>query len=145
MKKLLVLIVLIALCGCTKETIEKIDLSDKYYNEGKYVEIKRNELPTDETYLLFIYNSYCNMEIPCDTIFQKFMDEYKIDILSMTFEEFKNTSIYNTVKYAPSVILVENNKVIAYLDANKDEDLKYYQDAKEFTKWINKYVNLKEK
>ena len=145
MKKLLVLIVLLALCGCTKDVVEKVDLSDKYYNEGKYVEVKSNELPTNETYLLFTYNSYCNMEIPCDTIFQKFMDEYKIDILSMTFEEFKNTSIYETVKYAPSVILVQNNKVIAYLDANKDEDLKYYQDAKEFTKWIKKYVNVKEK
>lgn len=145
MKKLLVLIVLITLCGCTKDVVKRVDLSDKYYNEGKYVEVKSSELPTNETYLLFTYNSYCNMEIPCDTIFQKFMDEYKIDILSMTFEEFKNTSIYNTVKYAPSIILVDNNKVIAYLDANKDEDLKNYQDAKEFTKWINKYVNLKEK
>ena len=143
MKKILLVISIIFLCGCMKETYNKVDLSSNYYNEGKYIEVKHNELKENETYLLFIYNSYCNFEIPCDEVFLKTMKDYKLDILKMPFEEFKKTSMYQTVKYAPSVILVENNKVIAYLDANKEEDLKYYQDSSEFTNWLKKYINIK--
>ena len=141
MKKILLIIFLsLVLVGCTKEEHERIYLSDIYYNKGEYKEVVSKDLKTDETYLLFIYNSYCNLEIPCDTIFKEFMEKYKIDILSMTYEEFQNTSLYETVKYAPSVILVSNNKVITYLDANKDEDLNKYQDSKEFGRWLKKYI-----
>ena len=51
-------------------------------------------------------------------------------------EEFKKTSLYEKVKYAPSIIIVKNNEIIDFLDANKDEDLKYYQNSKEFASWL---------
>ena len=60
----------------------------------------------------------------------------------MPFSEFKNTYLYDTVKYAPSVLIVENNKIIAYLDANKDDDLEKYQDVNKFKDWINNYINI---
>ena len=60
----------------------------------------------------------------------------------MTFSEFKNTYLYDTVKYAPSVLIVENNKIIAYLDANKDDDLEKYQDVNKFKDWVNNYINI---
>ena len=68
------------------------------------------------------------------------MKKYKIDFLSIPFEEFKNTNIYKTVKYAPSVILVEKGNVVAYLDAESDDDLNKYQDINEFEEWMNNYV-----
>ena len=60
----------------------------------------------------------------------------------MPFSEFKKTVFYDTVKYAPSVIIVRNNSIIAYLDANKDEDLEKYQDVDKFEKWLNEYIYL---
>ena len=72
------------------------------------------------------------------------MEKYKIDFLSMPFKEFKNTKYYNKVKYAPSIIIIKQGKIVSYLDANKDKDLQKYQDVHEFENWINKYINTKE-
>ena len=103
----------------------KIYLNDKYYNNGNFIKVKGNDLSNinNENYILFTYNNYCNMAIPCENIFQEFMTKYKIDFLSIPFEEFKTTKFYQTVKYAPSVLVVEHGNIVAYLNANSDDDL----------------------
>ena len=68
------------------------------------------------------------------------MKKYNIDFLSMKFEYFKKTKLYKKIKYAPSVIIIKNGKIIDYLDANKDEDLNKYQNSNEFEQWINSYI-----
>ena len=45
------------------------------------------------------------------------------DFLTIKFEYFKKTKLYKKIKYAPSVIIVNNGKIIDYLDSNKNEDL----------------------
>lgn len=121
---------------------EKIYLSDKYYNEGSFIDIDSDQLSklSNDKYVLFTYNNYCSLSIPCDEIFKKFMDKYDIDFLSIPFEEFKKTGLYKEVKYAPSVIVVNKNKIVGYLDANKDEDINKYQDVYEFEKWLDRFI-----
>ena len=124
---------------------KQIYLDDKYYNEGKFIEVTSNDLNniSSSNFVIFTYNNYCNFEVPCDKIFQEFMTKHKIDFLSISFEEFKNTSYHKEVKYAPSIIIVKDKKIIKYLDAEKDEDIERYQDVNKFEQWIEKYVNLK--
>ena len=143
MKKILIIIIWLIVAGCFNNT--KINLSNKYYNEEKYINIKNNQINEikNDNYVIFTYNSYCNLEVPCETIFKKIMEKYKIDFLSIKIDEFKKTYLYKTVKYAPSVIIVKKKKIIAYLDSNKDEDIKKYEDEKEFEKWLQKYINFK--
>ncbi|MBQ1812745.1 MAG: hypothetical protein II119_02215 [Bacilli bacterium] len=144
-KKVLLLITcIILLTGCSK-TIEKFYLSDEFYNEGTFIKIKSDDLDNykDKNYVIFTYNNFCSLSIPCDEIFQKSMTNNKIDFLSITFEEFKKTELYNIVKYAPSVIIVKDNKIVAYLDAEKNNDLEKYQDVDKFTEWLSNYIYLK--
>ena len=145
MKKIiLIILITILITGCKKQNTEKMYLEEKYYNESEYIEVTAKDIKelNQETYLVFTYNNYCNLKIPCDTIFKKVMDKYNITILSLPFEEMKQTFIYNKVKYAPSVIIVKQNKVVAYLDAEKDEDYEKYQNETEFEKWLSKYIYL---
>ena len=138
---------LLILTGCTHKTNqndgkERLYLTDDYYSKGEYVKVTKEELSSreNETYLLFTYNNYCNLSVPCDQIFAKFMKKYKIDVLSIPYEDFKETAFYDTVKFAPSVLIIDKSKIVAYLDAEKDEDLSRYQDADEFEKWLNEYI-----
>ena len=68
------------------------------------------------------------------------MTKYKIDFLSISFEEFKTTKFYQTIKYAPSVLVVEQGNIVAYLNANSDDDLEKYQDTNKFEEWLNNYI-----
>ena len=153
MSKLLSIIVILLLTltftGCffdnkinQNDGINRIYLENKYNNNGEFIYIKNADLKKlgNSNYILYTYNNYCSLPISCEDIFQQFMSKYNIDFLAMPFEEFKESEIYNTVKYAPSVIIIENGKVLAYLDANTDNDLKKYQDANEFEQWMNNYI-----
>lgn len=125
---------------------EKFYINDKYYNNGEFIKITSNDLNnlinSKDSFLLYTYNDYCSLKIPCDDIFRSVMAKYKIDMYSIRYEEFKKTDYINKVKYAPSVIIVKNGKIITYLDANKKEDLDRYQDTSSFESWLDKYIYL---
>ena len=153
MKKiLLIFLSILLLVGCTHkinqdDDKERIYLSDSYYNKGEFVDIKPKDLldKVNDTYLLFTYNSYCSLPVSCEDIFKSFAKKYKIDFLTIPFEEFRNTKFYENVKYAPSVMIIKNNEIVAYLDANSDEDLNRYQDLEEFESWLDNYIYFSKK
>ena len=147
-KGLLILFCFLLLMGCSKKEdfdANKVTLDSNFYNKGEFVDIKSeyliDENPTN--YVLFVYNSYCTLKIPCEDIFKEYMKKENIDFLSMNIDEYKKTELYDKVKYAPTIIIVKDKKIVAYLDAESNEDLNKYQDVNEFKSWINKYINVK--
>ena len=126
---------------------EKIYLSESYYEKiGEFIEIDFQELETKkkENFILYTYNSYCSLPIPCDKIFKEFVEEYHINFLAISFSEFRKTSFYSQVRYAPSILIIQNQKIIAYLDANLEEDKEKYQDMEKLKDWLEKYIYLNE-
>ena len=65
-----------------------------------------------------------------------------IDVVSITFENFKKTDFYKEVKLAPSILIIKEGKIVTYLRADSDEDFDRYQDTEAFEKWLNKYIYL---
>ena len=135
----LTLIIIITGCSFNKE-IKKFHLTEDYYNNSSFIKVTSDNLPKKDSYILYTYNNYCNFAIPCDTIFTSFMEKYNISFVSIPFEDFKETSYYKTVKYAPSIIVIKKGKIITYLDADSDEDLIKYQDVSAFESWLEKYI-----
>ena len=141
-KYILIFIATIILTGCSNDTIY---LEDNLYNNNEFISIDSTSINNklDTTYLLYTYNNYCSMKIPCENIFKSVMEEYNISMYSISYKDFKDTYLHDTVKYAPSVIIVDKGEIISYLDPNSDEDYDRYQDTNSFTKWLKKYIQLK--
>lgn len=149
-KAFIIMLSFLVLTGCKlnqNDGKERMYLSNEYYNKGEFIEIKSNDLldKVNDTYVLFTYNSYCSLPVPCEDIFKSFAKKYDIDFVSIPFEEFKNTKFYETVEYAPSIIIIKNNEIVDYLDANSDKDLNKYQDQKEFESWLDNYIYFTKK
>ena len=146
MKKLIVLLIasLVVLSGCGKE--EKFYLDEKYYGNYKFIDVDNNKidkLQKDKaSYMVFTFNPYCQFQKPCDKVFEEFMEQNNISIYNIPFDEFKETELYKYVKYGPSVLLINKGKVVAFLDANSDEDLDRYQEVDAFKEWVERYVYL---
>ena len=138
----LVLIIVVFLFFKFRNT--KIYLDNSFYNEGNFIEVSDDDLNNikSKNYVLFTYNNFCSFSVPCEEVFEEFMKKYKIDFLKIKFEKFKNTKYYKSVKYGPSVLVIKNNKIVSYLDAEKDEDIKKYENSDEFEKWIKNYIYL---
>lgn len=133
-------------CFITLNQKEKFSLEEIYYNEGKFLDANSIEmeqlLEEKKSFLLYSYNNYCSLPIPCETIFETVMKKYKIDVVQLPFAELKKTKLYETVSLAPTIIIIKEGKIIEYLKADQDSDLEKYQDAKAFEKWLKKYINL---
>ena len=129
--------------GCNKNT-QKFTLDKKYYNTGEFIKVKSDDLSKldNENYILYTYNNYCAFSIPCEDVFKEFMSKYKIDFLSISFKEFKKTKFYKKIKYAPSIIIIKEGNIVAYLDPNSDDDIDKYQDANKLEEWIKEYVEI---
>lgn len=143
MKKLLVFVftIVILFTGCGKK--ERIYLDDKYYGNNEFIEITSKDIKKDGSYLVFVYNDFCALKVPCDKIFKEFMDDNKISMYSLSFKEMQKTFISDTLEYGPSIVIISDGKVIDYLDAENDKHLDYYQDSKKLKKWLEKSIYLK--
>lgn len=140
-KVVLILLGLITLCSCQKKQ-EKFYLNENYYNVSGLKEITKDDILENDNFILFTYNNYCSLAIPCEDIFKDFSENNNIQILSIPFDEFKNTKYYENVKYGPSVLIIKDGNLVAYLNAEKNSDIKKYQDVNEFTDWIKNYIYL---
>ena len=124
----------------------KFNLSEQYYQYGTIKDITKEELLTKinnkENFILFTNNNFCTFKISCEEIFKESARELNIMILKIPFDEFKTTKLHDTIKFAPSVIIIKEGKIIEYLDPEKNEDLPKYQDKKEFISWIKEYINI---
>lgn len=146
MKKYIVLLItILLLVGCTKK-VEKFYLEDEYYGEGiitKSTSDEINKLEEDkENFAVFVYLNSCSSCSKFTKVLEDFSKEYGINFYSMTLEESEETSC-TCIKYSPSVAIYKEGKVVAYLDANSDEDLEYYESSETFKEWFTKYVYLK--
>ena len=142
MKRIVLLIAIFLLTGCVFNKQEKFYLNNKYYNQGEYIKLNSSDLESikSDSMIIYTYNNFCNLPIHCENVFKEFMDKYKIDFISIPFAEFKKTSFYQDVSFAPSIIVVNNGKVVDYLKADSDNDYDKYQKVDIFEKWINEYI-----
>ena len=54
----------------------------------------------------------------------------------------KNTSLHEYVKYTPSVALIREGEVAAWLDPDSENDMEYYNSPESFREWLKKYINF---
>ena len=96
----------------------------------------------NESFLLFTYNSFCGMAKPCEEVFDAVLKKNKIDYISIPIESFRKTKYHDTVKLAPSFLIIKDGKIVSYLDAENDDHIKYYQNEDDFEKWLSNYIFL---
>ena len=124
------------------EKKSKFYLDDKYYSSNEFISVEDlNEIEHD-SYIMYTYGDFCAFSTPCEDIFKSFMDQYNISFIKMHYDNFKNTKYYKSVLYPPSVLIIKKGKLIAFLNAEDDNDINKYQDSLEFKNWVDKYVYL---
>ncbi|MBQ3348594.1 hypothetical protein IJG90_03710 [Candidatus Saccharibacteria bacterium] len=63
-----------------------------------------------------------------------------IKINRIMFSEMKETSLYDKVKFYPSVAVVSDGEVVAYLRADSDADAAVYNDYEALEGWLMRYL-----
>ena len=127
---------------------QKFYLEDKYYGNSEFTTIESNDLNklmnNKESFALFIYQPACVTSSDFEQVLYDFTQSNNIKIYKIAFSDIKNTKLNESIKYYPSFAIFNKGQMVDYLDANSDDDLKYYKSKVEFKKWFTNYVLLKE-
>lgn len=144
MRRLVVIVFLLTILvtGCKQSTFS---LEEKYYSESKIEEVDTsmfNKLLLDkESFGIFIYDASCTTSSDFNKVLQEFSQKYKLYLYSISFQNMKETSLSEKVKFCPSFAIYKNGKLIDFLDASSDEDTDVYKSVDNFSNWFFGYVN----
>ena len=129
-----------------------IVLDSKYQKtDGKQIEISKitedvnsylNDLIGQEkSFVVYVSLPICTGDA---ARFKEFVHDFQKDkslsFLYLTSDYVKDTMIYDTVQYFPSVIIFDKGKIVKYLRYDSDEDAEYYKSYDGFSKWFNQNV-----
>ena len=125
----------------------KFYLEDNYYGKSQIIEIDKDKLENliddKESFALFIYQPACVNSSNFEKVIKEFLEENSITIYMIAFSSIKETSLGENVKYYPSFAIYNKGKLIDNLEADKNDDLKYFESKKGFKEWFTSYVLLK--
>lgn len=128
--------------------VQKFYLENKYYGSNEVIEISTSDLEKlideKESFALFVYQPACVTSSKLEQILTDFTADNNIKIYKIAFSNIKTTKLSKSIKYYPSFAIFNKGVMVDYLDANSDNDLKYYENKDEFEKWFTNYVLLKD-
>ena len=120
-------------------------LDDKYYGNNEIYEIGieefNNLISNKESFGIFVYQPACTTSAEFEQVLYDFFKQNNISIYKIKFSDIYEHTDF--LKFYPSFIIYRNGKMVDFLEADKDKDLKYYQSVDGFSEWFTKYVILK--
>lgn len=93
-----------------------------------------------KSFAVFIDQGGCKTAERLREYVQKWSIANGVRVYRMMFEDVKETTLHDFVKYYPSVAIISRGKVKGYLRADSDADASAYNDYAEFERWISNYL-----
>lgn len=141
-------VIVIILIFNTNKKMEPFYLEANYYKRNDMIEIEMDTLNKlidhKKSFALFVYQSMCITSSDFEKVLSEFLEKNQISIYKIAFSDIKDTKIGKIVKYYPTFVIYKEGKMVDFLQADKEEDIKFYTSKEEFEHWFTKYVKLKE-
>ena len=142
---IIILLLSIISTGCIKND-NTFYLNDQYYGSSKLNEIDgkslENLIEEKETFAIFVYQPLCAASEDFKKVLTTFTKENQISFYKITYAKLKETSLKETIKYYPTLIIIKEGEVVDFLETDSAEDYEYYKSSSTFKKWFTKYVKL---
>ena len=122
-------------------------LNDESYQKKELIDLNIDELNTKiknkESFALLVYQPACSVSSNFCNVIDEFQSNNNISFYQISFSSIKEDSNFDFLKFYPSFIIYRKGKVVDYLEANKDEDIKKYTNVEAFETWFTTYIKLK--
>lgn len=121
---------------------KKSVLSSEYINNSEIKEITKDEyqklIEKKKTFILRSHLPDCQAKIMQYS--KDYSAEHNIIINDINWAEFRETAKANGIKYAPTVIVISEGKIISFLRSDSDDDIAKYNDYNSFKNWLDSLI-----
>lgn len=88
------------------------------------------------SFLVFVDQGGCHTADRLREFIQKYSKETGRVFYRIMFSDMKETSLYESVKFYPSVAIISDGEATKWLRADEDEDADIYNNYDDFVKWM---------
>ena len=120
-------------------------LSDEYYGtsemltgltKDQYEEL----IAQKKSFVVMVDKPGCITTPPMRENMSKFPDSMQFKYYQFMWSEMKDSSLHEYVTFVPSVALIREGKVVAWLRADSDEDAEYFNSAEALQRWLAEHI-----
>lgn len=130
----------------TPVVIEKFDLSSDLFENTELKEIDaaayQELIAEKKSFLVLIHMSICPAELPLTDTTKQLIRQNNFTVYSILQDDFKETTLADSIKYLPSMAIIKDGELVTFLDAESNEHLPHYKDPASLKSWVETYVNL---
>lgn len=152
MKRLIVAIIgvlyvaAVATCGIYAATHQTFSLDAQYYTTSEQSDINGEQyeqlIKNKASFVLFVDMAGCITANGLRNMLGEITSEHPVQFLHIMWPEAKSTSLHDSVKYYPSIVIVREGKIVDFLKADSDEHAKYYNSTADLSNWLMHYIKL---
>ena len=99
-----------------------------------------NKINNKDTFLLLIYLNGCTSCASFKPIVEELANTTDIEIYSISLDVVKE--FYPNIKFTPAFLIYKEGILLDYLDANKDEDIIYFENLYNLSSFVAKYLDI---
>lgn len=114
--------------------------SESLINSIRNVNSLHTMIEDKETFLLMIYLNGCTSCAAFKPIVEELAQSKQVDIYEISLDNVKDD--YPEIKYTPAFMVYKDGELLDYLDANKNEDSKYFENVYNLSSWVKQYLDI---
>lgn len=116
---------------CEEQDCEFLNLDAASYEE--LIGEKRS-------FIIFVDQPSCTTADRLRSFIMDWANEVRITPHKMMFEQLKESSLHEKVKYYPSIVIIDKGNIRTFLRADSDEDSEMYNNYDAFYDWMGKNI-----
>lgn len=125
----------------------KFHLSEEYYGSSEMIAGLTTEQYEDliaqkKSFVVMVDKPDCVTTVAMRENMAHFPDNMRFSYYQFMWSQMKNSSLHGYVTFVPSVALIREGKVVAWLRADSDEDTEYFNSAEALQRWLAERIEF---
>ena len=119
-------------------------VKDSGFIQLKNVEDLQNLENEQASFPLFVFLSGCPTCADFEPIVEEYSKKNNIKMYSVDLNDIwgSENSVTSAIKYAPSMFIYRDGKVIKYLESSNVQDYEYYKSVYKLSEWFNENIDI---
>ena len=117
-----------------------------FYGKTEAIDIGKDEyekmLNERKSFAVLVDSPTCVRSKKIEKMMGEMPEKYQFKYYRMMWSEVKESSLFNYVKFLPSLAVIKDGKVKAWLRADKDEDKAYYNSRSDLQDWLVRNIEF---
>ena len=117
-----------------------------FYGKTEAIDIGKDEyekmLNERKSFAVLVDSPTCVRSKKIEKMMGEMPKKYQFKYYRMMWSEVKESSLFNYVKFLPSLAIIKNGNVKSWLRADKDEDKAYYESKPDLQDWLIKNIEF---